>query len=348
MLRGTLMTTAMAGVLSEGWPVSSEYNYAKFASEFGKMQEGPRKEIFNANMKLINLHNANPEKTWVAGPNEFTDWTNDEFRALRTSYRPRDAGTQPVSHVSNLGELPAHVDWRESRGVVTPPKNQGSCGSCWAFSATETLESHFALATKQNAPVLAPQQIVSCDKWSGGGGGCQGGTQELAFNYTSKAGLSLEKDYPYRAVTGTCETAEIKPVVINAGYVHLKQNDYTALLTSCATTGPVAISVAAGGLGWQFYFGGIFGGGLFGCGFDVDHAVQLVGYGEESSKMYWLVRNSWGSWGENGYIRILRNGEGKEPCGESQGQKYCGLCGILSDSSYPTGVRSYGADALLV
>merc|ERR1712196_566666 len=128
------------------------------------------------------------------------------------------------------------------------------------------------------------------------------------------------------------------PVVSNKGFVALKQNDYNALMTAGAA-GPTAISVAAGGLGWQFYSGGVFTGGLFGCGFAVDHAVQLVGYGVDDSVMYWLVRNSWGSgWGEAGYIRMKRFGEGEEPCGDSEGQHYCGLCGILSDSSYPTGV----------
>jgi len=124
--------------------------------------------------------------------------------------------------------------------------------------------------------------------------------------------------------------------------VALKQNDYNALMTAGAS-GPTAISVAAGGLGWQFYSSGVFTGGLFGCGFQVDHAVQLVGYGVDNSVMYWLVRNSWGSsWGEKGYIRIKRFGDGKEPCGHAEGTTICGLCGILFANSYPTGVGKAG------
>merc|ERR1712217_154351 len=103
-------------------------------------------------------------------------------------------------------------------------------------------------------------------------------------------------------------------------------------------------------MGWQVYGGGVYGGK---CGYDQDHAVQLVGYGSDAGKDYWLVRNSWASsWGEKGYIRIQRFGEGKEPCGmdktpgdgsacagDKKPERLCGLCGILSDSSYPTGLK---------
>jgi len=246
-----------------------------------------------------------------------------------------------------VSDLPDHIDWRQKQGVVTPVKNQGNCGSCWAFSATETLESHFAISVSEDAPILSPQQIVSCCDIPGAGG-CNGGLQEFAFNYTSKFGLTTNSNYPYTAETGTCDTSKIESSVINSGYVALKSNDYTQLMTAVATKGPIAIDVAAGGLGWQFYHGGVFSGGLFGCGFGVDHAVQLVGYGEDSSilssKMYWLVRNSWGSgWGEAGYIRIRRYGEGNEPCGQGPQGTVCGLCGILSESTYPKNVRKAGA-----
>merc|ERR1719408_543356 len=139
---------------------------------------------------------------------------------------------------------------------------------------------------------------------------------------------------------------------MNDGFEMLETNDYTALMTAVATKGPIAISVAAGGIGWQLYGGGIYkNGGALGCNMNVDHAVQLVGYGEDKDTMYWLVRNSWGSWGEKGYMRLKRFGEGQEPCGVDKKPKdgmacdgdtdkptYCGLCGVLSSSSYPTGL----------
>ena len=135
--------------------------------------------------------------------------------------------------------------------------------------------------------------------------------------------------------------------------MRLPKNNYTALMNAVASKGPIAISVAAEP--WQLYESGVYDGN---CGADIDHAVQLVGYGNQPKKLfkkeadYWLVRNSWGgSWGEGGYIRIERFGaNSKPPCltdtkpGDGTACKggpatiqVCGLCGILSDSSYPTG-----------
>ena len=142
-------------------------------------------------------------------------------------------------------------------------------------------------------------------------------------------------------------------MVKNTGVVQLPSNDPTALLGAVATVGPVSISVDAGGQGWSYYAGGVY---TDACGFDVDHAVQLVGYGEDSGNLYWLVRNSWGSgWGEGGYIRLQRFSDGtstgaSEPCGvdstpqdgmacagDTAPVTYCGKCAVLSASSYPTG-----------
>jgi len=343
------------------------YTYEQYVAEFGKQANADHtasNQIFEANMKLIRQHNSDASKSWFATVNEFTDWTNEEFRSRRLGHKPHAFASlgleaEYASLQAGLADIPERKDWRtDVPGSVTPPKNQGGCGSCWAFSATETLESHLALATGNAAPVLSPQQIVSCapnPQQCGGSGGCAGSIQELAFNYTESAGITLEKDYPYQGVTGKCDTSRIKPVAKNSGFVQLPANNYTSLITAVATKGPIAISVAAGGIGWQLYGGGVYSGGLLGCGWDEDHAVQLVGYGVDGSKMYWLVRNSWGNWGEKGYIRIRRFGEGKEPCGidktpsdgdackgDTKPRQLCGLCGILSGSSYPTGVQAVG------
>jgi cathepsin L len=341
----------------------SKYTYEQYLEEFqnsGVYEAAPnRAEVFAKNLAHIRQHNADVTKTWFATVNEFTDWTTEEFRKLRVHGRRPDIGEADQDQLRPLGaiELPSDVDWRNKAGVVTPVKNQGGCGSCWSFSAVETLESHLAIATSEAAPVLSEQQIVSCmpnPQQCGGTGGCAGATQPQAFNYTKTHGLSLETDYPYQGVTGSCATNKIKPVATNDGFVKLKVNDYNALVSALVTKGPVAISLAAGSIGWQLYGGGIFGGGLLGkCGYDQDHGVQLVGYGIDGSKMYWLIRNSWGPhWGEKGYMRIKRYGDGKEPCGidktpgdgeackgDTKPRQYCGVCGIMGSSSYPTGVK---------
>jgi len=236
--------------------------------------------------------------------------------------------------------------------VVTPVKDQGGCGSCWAFSAVQTLESHLAIATGEASPLLSAQQIVSCSPnpdHCGGTGGCDGSTQPLAFDYTKTAGITTEENYPYTEKTGSCSKSKIKPVAYNSGYTVLPTNNYTALVTAAGQEGPIAVSIAASGFKFQFYGGGI----LSGCNdFTMDHAVQLVGYGVEGDDMYWTIRNSWSSvWGENGYIRLKRYGEGSEPCGtdsspqdgdacegDTTPRTYCGECGVLSSSSFPTGM----------
>merc|ERR1712087_924824 len=217
------------------------------------------------------------------------------------------------------------------------------------------------VATGEAAPILSPQQIVSCSPnpdHCGGTGGCAGSTQPLAFNYTESAGITTESDYPYQGTTGTCQTSKIKPVAQNTGYVQLPTNNYTDLITAVATKGPISISVAAGGLGWQLYFGGIMSGSK---NYDMDHAVQLVGYGTDGGKDYWLVRNSWGgSWGEKGYIRIKRFGDGQEPTctdktpqdgeackGDTSPRTYAGLCGLMGSSSYPTGMKKVGSEVVV-
>lgn len=231
-------------------------------------------------------------------------------------------------------------------------KNQGGCGSCWTFSTAETVESHLAIMTGKPPLVLSEQELVDCmpnPDQCGGTGGCEGGTQWLGFDYYAKHGITLESDYPYTGKDGKCQ--EFKPVANISSHVRLPANNYTALMNAVANIGPIAISAAAEP--WQMYESGVFSNS---CNADVDHAIQLVGYGTNKgvfgTKDYWLVRNSWGaSWGEKGYIRIERFGAHKdEPCsadnkpldgtgckGGPPSIQVCGLCGILSDSSYPLG-----------
>jgi cathepsin L len=289
------------------------------------------------------------------GVNKFTDMTNAE-RSMYFGYSSSMAHTMhkdlPLADIPNVAvsDLPTSVDWREKK-VVTAVKDQGGCGSCWAFAAVETIESSLIQATGKTV-LLSTQNMVSCTpnpNHCGGTGGCGGATCELGYEYVANKGIATEKDYPYRAQTGKCD--ETKPKSVKAsGFVKLPENNYTALLTSIALTGPIAVSVDAGP--WMSYSSGVFTG----CGTSrivINHAVQAVGYGSAGGKDYWIVRNSWGGfWGESGYIRLFRHSDGAMThCGVDPSPQdgtgcdggppqvtVCGSCGIWYDSSYATGV----------
>jgi len=198
------------------------------------------------------------------------------------------------------------VDWRD-QGVITAVKDQGRCGSCWAFAAAETLESYYALAS-DNLVQLSQQQILDCTEnpqHCGGSGGCGGGTVELAYaQIVKQGGLASEWTYPYLSYFGdanVCNSTRAVPVAVMTGFVNLPANQQVPIINHLATEGPLAISVDASK--WFLYESGVFDG----CNQtnpDLDHAVQLVGYGtDDSLGDYWIVRNSWTpAWGESGNV----------------------------------------------
>jgi cathepsin L len=180
----------------------------------------------------------------------------------------------------NLAALPASVDWRD-KGVVTAVKNQGPCGSCWAFSASATLESHIAINTGKLFN-FSEQQMVDCTdnpNECGGTGGCSGATQDLAFAHIASTGITTSEAWPYKASQSQCSWGggSKKPIAIINGYQDLPVNDYAALMNAVATRGPIAVSVAASQ--WATYGSGVFTGCKGASGSDVNHAVTLVGYG---------------------------------------------------------------------
>lgn len=337
------------------------YTFEHFKTEFNKeykteQEHKMRELIFNQNLKRIKEINSNPKYTWKAGVNHLTDRIPSEIDALKGLNRDLSFHTHKFSSYKPskdfLYNLPKEVDWRKE-GVTTPVKNQGSCGSCWAFSVAAVLESHIAIQNNKTQLIVSEQELVDCvvnEHKCGGSGGCNGATQELGFDYIQKNGVTLLEDYPYTARNGKCQAAQKHKVAQISSFVKLPENDYNALMTAVATHGPVAISVAADE--WSFYDSGVYNGD---CGVVIDHAVTLEGYGtDEEGNDFWLVRNSWGSgWGEEGYIRISREksaqdvkcGIDKNPASGSGCEggpseiTVCGQCGILSDSSFPVEAR---------
>jgi cathepsin L len=253
--------------------------------------------------------------------------------------------------MKNVSALPKSVDWREA-DIVTAVKDQGHCGSCWAFASTAVIESHVAKSTGLLFD-LSVQQMAMCapnPNHCGGTGGCAGSTAEIAFDYVTKSdGLYQEYQYSYSSYYGKdyeCTIPTGNPVATINGYVQLPENNYAALMNAVAELGPMAISVDASA--WSAYESGVFDG----CNQknpDIDHAVTLVGYGSEGGKDFWLVRNSWSpAWGVQGYIKVLRTSDEEGRCGsditpqdgtacegDDEPVKVCGTCGILYDSAYP-------------
>jgi cathepsin L len=339
-------------VAGTSWTELGAYSFDDYVQEFEKtyspVEYKFRQTVFETRLADIKRHNADTSRTYKRGVNKFSDLTAEEFKKyLGGGKIPKSFSQAPMAPKLSLRDAPPSVDWR-TKGVVTPVKNQGGCGSCWAFAATETIESAIAIKTGQ-LMVLSEQNMVSCTpnpQQCGGTGGCGGATAELGFAYVKKMGLSSEKDVPYRGITGKClETTKSANIT---GFVKLPENDHDALLAAITTVGPIAITVAASE--WVDFENGVFDGCVKDA--DLDHGVQLVGYGTDSGSGtdYWLVRNSWGgAWGEQGYIRIKRFPTSDAWCGTDRNpldgtgckggpptQHVCGMCGILFDTAYPT------------
>jgi len=236
--------------------------------------------------------------------------TPEEFKVTYLGYVPRDSNLpRPVLPLPDVA-APTTFDWR-TKNKVTDVKDQGQCGSCWAFSVTENVESMWMIAKGIDAgsmSPLSPQEIVDCDTSDSG---CNGGDPPTAYQYIQSAGgLETDSDYPYTAADGNCNFDSSKVYATISGWGYATQNqDETEMQSQLASNGPLSICVDAES--WNDYSGGVMMASD--CGTSLDHCVLAVGYDTSSDSPYWLVRNSWGgSWGESGYIRLQF---GQDTCG---------------------------------
>lgn len=368
VLRGAPAASGSCSPAVLRFPCTFEAFVREFQKKYvpGTSEYEQRHAIFEDALESVLTHNAETGQTYWRAINQFSDMTAAEFRG-RLGYnkgqRNRSRSAMPARGRSREQKLPASFDWRE-RGVITAVKNQGHCGSCWAFATTETVESHAAIRSQGVLSVLSPQQLVSCapnPQHCGGTGGCQGATADVAIEYIAAHGMTTEWVYPYTAFfgeAGNCtdmykKNAQLFKTVTIDSYEKLPENEYEAVMHALVEEGPLIVSVQANT--WHDYGGGIADPCTDMSNIDINHAVQLVGYGAENGTDYWLVRNSWeATWGEKGYIRLKRSST--LACGldvtPAHGnacendmpwnQTVCGTCGILFDASYPVGAAVVG------
>ncbi|OMO98803.1 hypothetical protein COLO4_13686 [Corchorus olitorius] len=302
--------------------------HEQWMAQYGRIykdenEKDKRFKIFKENVARIDSFNAANDKPYKLGINQFADLTNEEFRASRNGYKAHMCSDRAASFkYENVSDVPSAMDWR-TKGAVTPVKDQGQCGCCWAFSAVAAMEGITGIKTGKLIS-LSEQELVDCDT-EGEDQGCNGGLMDDAFKFiVNNQGLTTESDYPYKGVDGTCNAKkEADHAAKITGFEDVPANSEAALLKAVASQ-PVSVAIDAGGFDFQFYSGGIFTGS---CGTQLDHGVTAVGYGVgDDGTKYWLVKNSWGtSWGEKGYIRMQRDVAAKE-----------GLCGIAMLASYPS------------
>jgi C1A family cysteine protease len=267
----------------------------KYSSEF---ENAYRERIFLENLAKINTHNSNEYRTYEQGVNQFSAMTTEEF--AQTFLGTIVASSNNVENVDDVQV--GDVDWT-TQGFVTPVKNQGNCGSCWAFSATGALEG--LSKSTGSLQSFSEQQLVDCSG-SYGNQACNGGLMDNAFKFVKDHGIVLEAEYAYKAVKGTCQKTGGDFKI--TGFTDIKNcNDLATGLSGR----PIAVAVDA--TNWSPYKSGVFNN----CKTSLNHGVLLVGVSDQA----WKVKNSWGAaWGESGFIRLARGNT-------------CGICNV---ASYPT------------
>ena len=266
--------------------------------------------------KDIQEHNAK-DMGFKLGHNQFSTWTDAEYKRLLGSRRTNEADKGPYAEFDE-SLTAATVDWR-TQGAVQPIQNQGYCGSCWAFNAIATMEGAHKIATGELIK-LSEQQLVDCDTRSSG---CNGGLEVWGWAYAQKKPVALRSHYPYTAKDGKCQDSSVAGKVKCTGTVTVRNT--VAAHKAALTKQPVALGINASGRVFQLYSSGILTDPNNTCKPYIDHGVTAIGYGTESGLDYMIVRNSWGTgWGESGYFRIAIAADG------------AGICGVMDDSAYTT------------
>jgi len=339
-----VLASASASLLEE-----DEYQllFGEYMREFTKVYTHDdlffRYSVFKANFDFVHLENQKGH-TYVLGMNEFADMTNSEFISAKNGFinirRPfLQSKNYPPVHAHDhkmgavdCGDIPSSWDWN-AQGAVTGVKNQGTCGSCWAFSTTGSTEACAYFGSgNQTLTSLSEQQLMDCSGPEGNQG-CSGGVMDQAFEYIIKqsnngnnGGICTEDSYPYQGVQGQCQDSSCTVAATMSSYTDVPPMTESTTLLCAVANQPVSIAIEADSQSFQLYSGGVYNDP--GCGTNLDHGVLLTAYGNDSSSglSYWTIKNSWGAqWGEEGFIRIERGNN---------------ICGVAMQPSYPTGCSS--------
>jgi len=323
-----MKAVALLLVVCVGLVMADPTNFAEYMAAYNKVyipeEIANRASIFADNLRVIDETNAQ-NLSYTLGVNEYTDLSWEEFKtqvlmAPQHCSATGRVGNYVVRGVPDIAD--PSIDWR-TKGVVTPVKNQGSCGSCWAFGTTGAVESSWAISTGKLIS-LSEQQLVDC-AGAFGNQGCRGGLPSQAFEYIKHAGgIESGADYKYTGRDGSCRFQPDKVAAKVTGEVNITEGKEAELFDALTNVGPVAIAFQVVS-DFQSYRSGVYDSTRCRSGpMDVNHAVLAVGYNTDSSsgKPYWIVKNSWGtSFGIAGYFYMVRNKN---------------MCGIATCASYPT------------
>ncbi|KAI1898692.1 hypothetical protein AGOR_G00074990 [Albula goreensis] len=282
----------------------------KYNRSYSSQEEADKRlRIFQENLQTAQILQSLDQGSAEYGVTKFSDLTEEEFRSLylnpllsqQNLHRP----LKPAGPARN--PAPPSWDWRE-HGAVSPVKNQGMCGSCWAFSVTGNIEGQWFLKRGELLS-LSEQELVDCDRLDQA---CGGGLPSNAYEAIEKlGGLETETDYTYTGHKQSCDfsTGKVAAYINSSVELSKDENEIAAWL---AENGPV--SVALNAFAMQFYRKGVSHPLKIFCNpWMIDHAVLLVGYGDRNGTPFWAIKNSWGEdYGEEGYYYLYR---GSRLCG---------------------------------
>uniref|UniRef100_A0A8C6YVN7 Cathepsin K n=1 Tax=Nothoprocta perdicaria TaxID=30464 RepID=A0A8C6YVN7_NOTPE len=304
-LLALLLPAAMAQLRPER---ALDARWELWKKSYGKQYNGevrlPRRLIWEKNLRYIEAHNvehAQGRRTFELAMNHLGDMVSGAGMAGRDGAAP--------------GLVPGAVDWRK-KGYVTPVKNQGQCGSCWAFSSVGALEGQLKRRTGELL-ALSPQNLVDCVS---NNDGCGGGYMTNAFEYVRQnRGIDSEDAYPYIGQDESCMYSPSGKAAKCRGYREIPEGNEKALKRAVARVGPVSVGIDASLPSFQFYSRGEAAS----CnGQNINHAVLAVGYGTQKGSKYWIIKNSWGEeWGNKGYVLLARNRDN--------------TCGVANLASFP-------------